>query len=151
MLPRLSGCREWGLKVYCDQRILVTAGAGEPPGLDEGVSLGRAYVLAQQRKARAVARAQDRVDELVDEVLDELSAHAVDVVEKDASRAPPDEQRGTLAASVALLLEHRAEEAFHAAVEGLGERLAPDGFSFEQSGPWAPYAFCQVDEERSEP
>jgi hypothetical protein len=143
-LDRLTGCREWGLKLFCDERRLAANLLAETDESgDPSLSPGRAYVLAKQREARATERAAERVDEIVDEVVDALEPHLVDVVERAAVQAPPD---GTTAAmNLAVLLTRGGEEAFRAAVEAEAERLALEGCRFELSGPWAPYGFCNLD------
>lgn len=145
-LGRLADCREWGLKLFCDERRLAESLAAEAAGdesEDPSVSPGRAYVLAKQREARAVARARERADEIVDEVLDALEPHHVEAIERAIGQAPVD--GATAEMNLAVLLTRGGEGAFRAAVEAEAERLAPEGCRFELSGPWAPYGFCNLD------
>ncbi len=142
-LQRLDGCREWGLKLFCDERILAARLGAEAEDEDPPASPGLAYVHAKQREARAAARATARVDEIVDEVLDALEPCVVEAVERVGGAAPEGGEAAEM--NLAILLKRGGEDAFHAAVEAEAERLAPEGCRFELSGPWAPYAFCNVD------
>lgn len=145
-LERLRSCQEWGLKLFCDERLLAAQIAAEAAADDEEVatvSPGRAYILAKQREARAAAQATERVDEIIDEVLDALEPHLVEAVERATGKAPT--ETGTAEMNLAVLLARGGEDAFRAAVEAEAERLAPSGCRFELSGPWAPYTFANLD------
>ena len=146
-LERLTGCREWGLRVFCDERRLaveLAVHAAEAAVDDEGLSPGLAYVAAKQREARAAARASERVDEVVDEILDSLEPLAVEAVEK-ATGAPDPGDGAIQALNLSVLLPRGGEASFQSAIEAEARRLAPQGFRFELSGPWAPYGFCNLD------
>ena len=146
-LDRLAGCREWGLKVYCDERRLaaeLAVRASEAEIDAPALSPGRAYVLAKQREARASEQASERVDQAVDEILDALEPVIAEAVERPlGARAKTD--GATQALNLAVLLARGSEEAFQAVVEAEARRLGPEGFCFELSGPWAPYGFCNLD------
>ena len=145
-LERLAGCREWGLKVFCDERRLageLAARAAEAVLDDDTLSPAAAYIQAKQREAQAIAGATERVDEAIDEILDALEPLVVEAVEK-AVTAQAEKDGATQAINLAVLLARGGEEAFQAAVESEARRLVGEGFRFELSGPWAPYGFCDL-------
>jgi hypothetical protein len=148
LIPRISGCDEWGLDLYCEQRrLLARILPGVPGGVSEDARINPedAYAVEKQRQARAVARATRRIDQAVDEVFDELSLHTTEMIEL-STPAGRDPQRGTLEKSLAVLVPRGSAEAFARAVHGLHERLAPDGFSLEASAHLTAYEFCRADD-----
>jgi Gas vesicle synthesis protein GvpL/GvpF len=153
-LERVSGCREWGLKVLCDHRRLAKIMAASPPELApdpsdvSGATPGLAYVLAKKREARAVQLAAERADDVIEEVLDALAPCAVETRCRPLLDAGTSGRRDAMELNLAALVEHGGEDTFRAAVGELAARFDPLGFTFLTSGPWAPYSFC--DEEASE-
>jgi hypothetical protein len=146
VIPRVSGCKEWSIELYCNNRRLLACVTPEvTPEEPARVNPAHAYAVEKQTQARAVVRATRRIDAVVDEVVNELSAHAAEIIELPTPGAR-DPRRGTLEKKLAALLARSRDEVFRAAVRRLHERLAPEGFSLEASGPGAPFAFCQIDD-----
>jgi anaerobic selenocysteine-containing dehydrogenase len=82
MIPRVSGCSEWSLDLYCNhRRLLACVTPDVTPEEPARVNPAHADAVEKQTQARAAMHATWRIDAVVDEVFDELSGHAAEIVE----------------------------------------------------------------------
>jgi hypothetical protein len=153
-LRRLKGREEWGLNVYVERARLREEVASMSPRLRELAERaetsapGQAYLLRKKidalrdEEARTVAR---RVASEIETALAAVSdgAARLRVMKDEAS------ERGELAARLAFLVARAQFDEFRATAERLAAEHAPNGFSFELTGPWPAYNFVVFDDEDS--
>lgn len=145
-LQRLSGRREWDLKVsYRRAELEQHAGAVSPEvrALDQEIAEappGRRFLL-ERKRADLVKRELTRsAHQVADELLAELRPLAENVV---PLTPPRDTAELPVLLAAALLLRREQEEPLRTLVAGRAEALQPLGFSVSVTGPWAPYRFLQ--------
>jgi hypothetical protein len=140
--------REYGLRLYRDEAMLLGAVATLSPRLAEleraaaAASPGQRYLL--ERKLETERRTESRrvSEETAREVYDTLSGDAV------AARRIPmprdvTERRAALALNAVFLVAPESYTTFRGSLGRLATRLEPSGFRFEFSGPWPPYHFVE--------
>ncbi|MDD5309891.1 MAG: GvpL/GvpF family gas vesicle protein [Deltaproteobacteria bacterium] len=139
---------EWGLKVFCDQgRLHAVVGLEDAQvrALDSEAakaSPGQAFVLRKRRDARLLDAAAARIDAMADETVEVLEHDAVDMrlrpllLEAATGRTEP------MVLNIAALVDKSSCSAFRDRHALLSARFQAEGFSFEASGPWPPYSFC---------
>lgn len=145
VLDRIRGREEWGVKLFCAEDQLRAAQAADPQAqaleaLLAGASPGYAYVLGKQRDARLAAVAAARIEEAVGDALDALEPGAADLQSLPLSGVK-------MVLNLAALVDLTRRPAFQSAVKRLARRWRGEGFTFEVSGPWPPFSFCQGDGE----
>ncbi|HEX2313909.1 MAG TPA: GvpL/GvpF family gas vesicle protein [Thermomonospora sp.] len=141
-LERITGRREWGVKVYAEPReepdpeSQTTAHDAKP---------GTSYLMrrrAQQRRREDLTR---RLAEQAEELHRALAKTAV-----ATRRHPPQDPRlsgrsGQMLLNMAYLVDEAEAGAFTRAVEEAAARS--DGLRVEATGPWPAYSFIDLDEE----
>lgn len=166
-LDRIAGCREWGLRVSCDRRLLEAAIAADLPAPPDGdgASAGLSYILAKKREAQVKDLAEQRLEEIIDEIIDLLEPHTAEICERPIRPVADDSPRAATVLRLASLVQYKtgakaqgeasddgaednedaSEDAFQRAVVEAAERYRSAGFEFELSGPWVPFSFCADD------
>lgn len=146
-LDFLSGRFEWGVKVFCDEGRLDAALCEDDPELlwlarsARSASPGLAYVLEKKRDARRAQLREERVADVTSALLDEISARTVALREKPCLSAELTGRSEPMVLNAAVLATRTDWEEVVGVVSDLAED-APDGFSFETSGPWPAYSFA---------
>ena len=147
-LDRVRAREEWGIKVYRDDsrlRAVVGLDDAQVLALDAAVakaSPGQAFILRKKRDARLAEAALARTDAMADEALETLESDAADLrlrplLSEEASGRPE-----PMVLNVAALVDITAREVLRTTLSRLSEHFEAEGFSFEASGPWPPYSFC---------
>jgi hypothetical protein len=142
---KLAGRREWGLKLYCDDarvRSAVAAEEGQERATSGAVPPGHAYVLAKRREFQLAGRAAALSDQIVKKVIDTLAPLAFETRVKPCLAQHLTRRPETMVLNLAALVDKSAEATFHAEIVYLAAQIGADGFSFNLSGPWPPYSFC---------
>jgi hypothetical protein len=140
--------REYGLRVYRDDRTLLGAVSTFSPRLAEiertaaAASPGQRYLLERKLDAERKSELRRVSEETAREVYGTLASDAV------ASRRIPmphdaTEERAALALNAVFLVAPEAYTSFRASLGRLAARLEPSGFRFEFSGPWPAYHFMK--------
>jgi hypothetical protein len=135
-LRRIGDTREWGVRLV---RSLDAepASVGPRSGDRSGVT-GTEY-LARRRRALAQHGEAEAAAEKAAAVLQEtLRPHVTESLRRGGATG------SSLLLDLAFLVRPDAEADFLAAAAELGERLAPEGFGVEVSGPWPPYSFVSL-------
>lgn len=140
-LERVSGCDEWGVRVRAGAGAGETAApagntavAGGPAAAQPGA--GIAYLRQRQEQLARVQRREQETATLAGEVDRRLSEIAVDAV---AGRG------GTgVLLDRSYLVRRDDLEAFIAAVDEGGDRLAEAGHELRLNGPWPAYSFVAL-------
>lgn len=131
-LERVRGRAEWGVKLHCDAGRLAGSLAGDASSPDSG----RGYLLKRKAELDAGARAAGAAAEVAAETHEALGEIADEAVISPA--------RTTEVLNAAYLVRDDAREAFMGRVDDL-QRRHEDAFTFEVTGPWAPYNFTSAD------
>jgi len=151
-LQIFRGRHEWGLKVYCDQKILhaqVAASDFDARSLDKAaksVSPGRAYVLTRKRDARVAEASDAWIDDAIDKIVAVVESSAFDLRSRPLLGEDVTGRNDTMVFNLAALVDESAQEAFLAAVKALSSRFGSYGFDLELTGPWPPYGFCDQEQ-----
>lgn len=146
-LERLSGRREWDLKVgYRRDELERHAGtvSEEVRALDAEIAEaapGRRFLLERKRaevvKRELGAAARAVAQQLLEEVRPLAEAAVALSPPRDAAELP-------VLLAAALLLRREAEPDARLLVQQRADALARLGFSVEFTGPWAPYRFLEA-------
>jgi Gas vesicle synthesis protein GvpL/GvpF len=142
-LDRISGRREWGVKVYPAQQSEPGSAAARE-GRPTGPGAGAAYLqrrrdeLAAQRSTRREAAASAEM------VHAELSRRAVAAGLHPPQAAELTGSKTPMILNAAYLLDDESGADFAAAVTDLAERHP--GVRLELTGPWPPYSFAGLRE-----
>jgi hypothetical protein len=144
-LSRIEGRTEWGAKAYADPEELAAPSAGEEHA--SGGGAGTAYLLRRRAQLSARQQVERKALAYADEIHARLARVAV------AARRHPAQhpqlvgrQEWMVLNGTYLVDDDRADE-FAGAVRALGARHP--GIAVELTGPWPPYSFAGVDEERA--
>jgi hypothetical protein len=146
VLRRVSGRREWGVKLY-PARQPEPGDAGGDAAAPTGPGAGAAYL--RRRRDQLASQKETRRDTLTsaEAIHAELSRHAA-----CARLYPPQAPQltGSQAPTVlnaAYLVDEEREGGFAAIAASLAERHP--GVRLELSGPWPPYSFAGAEERRA--
>jgi hypothetical protein len=155
LLQVFRGRHEWGLKVYCDQKILhaqVAAIDLDAMSLDEqakNASPGQAYVLTRKHDARVAEASDAWIDDSIDEIVGVVESSAFDLRSRPLLGEDVTGRNDTMVFNLAVLVDEAAQDTFQTAIDNLAARFGAYGFGLELSGPWPPYGFCDQ-EQRTE-
>lgn len=148
-LDRVSGAREWGLKVFCDRGHIKQHLAEASATVSD---LRRQIASAGEGTAFFLAR---RMERLADSEIDRTIAHHLQVIrqrltqtvrEVVAIKIQPPQVHGrdmTMIANYACLVPREADAAFANIVEDLCSTFGSLGYVYEATGPWPAYSFVE--------
>ncbi len=149
LLDRLDGKQEWTLRIELEPQLWSEALVRRPGTLralsDEiaGAAAGKAFLLRKKlddEKKRASREAEQQV---VSEVENEVMARLVcDTV------AETRQQRSGAFPQINVLIERDEETRLEELRDDLTRRYAGDGVTLVLTGPWPPYTFAVVSDER---
>ena len=144
----VGGCLEWGLKVYCDEsaiRARISIEDSRAQSLARAAEVatdGRAYLLHKRMQTYCAEAASARIDGMLDEILDQVEPRLVDARPKPLQPESAGDPRRPMVVNLVVLVEADQIDSFCETVDDLALHLADQGMSFELSGPWPPYSFC---------
>jgi hypothetical protein len=149
ILERVTGRREWGVRIRVDEAAARRALAEETASLRGGGGVsGKEFLRHKQRQRDAARELAARAREDVDEVLAALSREAAD---RRRLRAPTPEADDRLLLDAVFLVAEERTEAFEEQVREAAERLARHHCEVTLTGPWPPYNFARPAEETAGP
>ncbi|MBK1788269.1 GvpL/GvpF family gas vesicle protein [Prauserella sp. ASG 168] len=142
-LDQLTGRTEWGVKGYADPDALAEVAE---QAASEGSGAGTAYLLRRKAQLSARERAEQTAAARADRLHGEIAGLAT-----AARRHPPQDpklsgQRDWMVLNGAYLVDDVLADELAAIVERLGSELP--GVRLELTGPWPPYSFAGVEQER---
>lgn len=147
-LDRVTGAREYGVRVSADAAALAAAAESLDPTLATlereaaAASPGQGYLMRRKLdEARKVAR-RDAAERIARAVHDTLSPVARATVPRVATHATP---QPDVILNAAYLVTDDMLDAFRAALTMLLERFGASGVRFDFTGPWPPYNFVRAD------
>jgi hypothetical protein len=149
-LDRVTGCREWGLKLGADPSLARTAAQSAASLLPlqkelASASDGKAYFIRKKLKLAAEAEAQRMLTGRAIEIhqtLDALARQSIHVRTYPSLSTATGKQAMLL--NAAYLVEASAEDRFHSALHTLRGSMAALGLSDRVTGPWPPYNFVSL-------
>ena len=147
-LARLAGRREWGVRVWREERRFaerVDALSAPLRALAEeerAATPGRRFLIARKRDALRADEARRVSAELVERVLSRLRARAEEGKALPIPAAPGVRER-TLLLHAAFLVSADRYAGFEGEVQALAAATQDDGFAWEFTGPWPPYHFAK--------
>jgi hypothetical protein len=150
-LDRVSGCREWGLKLPADPAIAREAAASSPslaPIKEELAQAtdGKAFFIRKKLKLAIEAEAQRGLTARAIEVhqkLDSLARRSVHIRNYPSLSGAGAKGR-VLLLNAAYLVETSGEARFHGALDVMRRSFAAAGLSDALTGPWPPYNFVSL-------
>lgn len=147
-LARLAGRREWGVRVWREERrfaerVDALSDALRALGDEERAATpGRRFLIARKRDALRADEARRVSAEVVERVLARLRAQAEEGKALPIPAAPGVRER-TLLLHAAFLVPADRYAGFEREVQALAASTQDDGFAWEFTGPWPPYHFAQ--------
>lgn len=146
-LDRVTGAREYGVRVSADASALAAAAESLDPALAAlareaaAAAPGQAYLLRRKlEEARRGAR-RDAAERIGRAVHDTLAPHARETVPRVATQATP---QPDVLLNAAYLVADDWLDPFRAALTMLVQRFGPSGVRFDFTGPWPPYDFVRA-------
>jgi hypothetical protein len=140
--------REYGLRVYRDDAILLGAVTALVPRLAElereaaAAAPGQRYLLERKLEGERKTESRRLGDDVARETYDTLATHSVAArripMPRDAA-----ERRATLALNAVFLVAPESYTRFRSTLGQLAARFEPSGFRFEFTGPWPAYHFME--------
>lgn len=149
-LARLSGRREWDLKMTYDPQVLaqhlgeVSERVGAMDREMEAAAPGRRYLMERKREKLVRQETSRTARTLAQELFAALEAHAEDARTLPLQRVGDEEGAGGLVLNGALLFDAAGAERALARFEEERTRLEALGLEPELTGPWAPYRFLEA-------
>ncbi len=151
-LKWLADCDEWTVRVYSEAASLSQSLVREHPRIQQlqqeidSVTPGRAYLLKRRLLNELTALVQNTEAERADEAFARMG-HASRASMVQAQNTSSDRGHGETEILRAVFLVTRSDRAtFLREVETTASRDA--GIRSEHSGPWPPYSFARLEEER---
>jgi len=149
-LSRLAGKREWGVKAWCDRKVL----AQRVEEVSDRVqklkvemaqrSSGAAYFV-KKRLEETFAEEMERVsDECTQYSHDRLAAHAEEAVINPLQSSEFTGRNEPMLLNGAYLVAEEQLVVFRAELTGLEEEYGHLGFTYRLTGPWPPYNFVSI-------
>ena len=146
-LNSVSGCSEWGVKVYCDNQKLERQVLEQ----DEHIQLLEKQIaelkagtsfLMKKRKARLAQEALARIcNQRIDECHSHLVAFASGVEQVALQKGSIADRANSMVLNNAYLVDDRRSDDFEKMVGWLNQQFGEQGFEVSLSGPWPPYHF----------
>jgi hypothetical protein len=146
-LARLKGKQEWGVKVYCDEKVLAQKVEDIDPNIKERrnelskKSGGATYFMKKKLDETVLAQAAQLSDEKAQYCHDQLSTCCVEAALGSLQNKAAEGDPGEMVLNGAYLVAAEQWLSFDAALQSLNAELGPLGFRLELTGPWAPYNF----------
>jgi hypothetical protein len=155
-LTRLEGKREWGVKVYCDNKIL-TQRAGQVSDRVKEIeaemaakSSGAAYFMKKKLEETIAAEVERISDEFAQRSHDRLSGCAAEAIISPLQSKELTGRQEAMVLNGAYLVAEDQLAAFRAELASLQDEYGALGVSYEMTGPWPAYSFAAIDLTASE-
>lgn len=154
-LGRIRGASEWGVKLYCDGAALRRRLAAESAALREtGEALAQASPGAgfflQKKLAKALdGEAGAAVAAWVDRIHRSLDGCARESVATELQPPAVHGRPADMVMNAAYLVADDRRMQFRRKLARLNEQFSRHGFEHELTGPWPPYHFVSLGEEKN--
>jgi len=151
-LEKLEGNEEWGVKIFCDKEKLEESLSQEVEGLpqiDEQIKSsapGKAFFLKKKREELLNTAVKEAITKYGQNSVEMLSGKSVTIRRNELLPKEATERKDDMILSVAFLVEKSRITRFLLVLDDLKVKYSHKGLSFDYTGPWPPYNFCQLPE-----
>jgi len=148
-LKNLEGKEEWGVKIYCDIKRLKAAVIKEEDGIlkiDEEINSslpGKAYFLKKKKEELIKDAASKKINKYGEACFEILKGLSIEARINKLLPKEVTEREDDMVLNSAFLVDKTKVEEFIEATDNLRIKYNGEGFSFDCTGPWPPYNFCQ--------
>jgi hypothetical protein len=147
IVERLRDREEWGVNVYSDRTLLMSAITSLSPRLKDlteragTASPGESYLLQKKIETLKVDEARVETNRAIGEIEELLRSESVDARRLRVLKVEATEH-GELKAKFAFLIQRSQFQRFQSAAEKIARELKSSGISLELTGPWPAYNFA---------
>jgi hypothetical protein len=152
-LEKLKGTEEWGVKIFYDKekvkKSLRQEKVAELQQMDEQINSstpGRVFFLRKKREELLNAAVNDAVAKYGQDSIEMLSRKSIAIRRNELLPKEATERKDDMILNVAFLVEKSRTTQFLLVLDDLKVRYGDKGLSFDCTGPWPPYNFCQLPE-----
>ncbi|MFH1891838.1 MAG: GvpL/GvpF family gas vesicle protein [Candidatus Zixiibacteriota bacterium] len=155
-IEKLEGTEEWGVKIFCDREKLEKSLITEIEGLSQIDKLinssapGKVFFLRKKREELIDSAAKEAIRKCGQESVDMLSRRSIAIRRNELLPREATPGRDEMILNVAFLVEKSRVTRFLLVLDDLKVRYSHKGLSFDCTGPWPPYNFCQLSEGRAQ-
>ena len=154
-LQKLRGLEEWGVKIYCDRERLRASLSHDTEILEMDREIaasapGKAFILKKKKEALLDLKTAAKLNEHGQASFDLLRGLCARSRINKLLPKEVTEKTEDMILNAAFLIRTDGVRAFAEAVDGLKARHEAGGLSFDRTGPWPPYNFCDFSVERAE-
>jgi pyruvate/2-oxoglutarate dehydrogenase complex dihydrolipoamide acyltransferase (E2) component len=141
-LAHLATHREWGVRLSQDDSAKEPEEEREDAGARRRDMTGTSYLASRRDALQESQRAEQQNAALTERAEEALSEHAVDVARRGGGPG------SALLTDLAYLVPATSEDSFLAAAERLSGEVAREGLLLDVTGPWPPYSFASLQDDR---
>lgn len=150
ILTDLEGKEELGIKIYCDLKRLRKIIEKEDERIKEkekeiaSASLGKAYLLSKKKDELIKNIINEKISEWTKYWFDKLKNKSLDA---KINKILPKEVTGKeqdMVLNIAFLIDRKQRKDFEDVIGYLKTKYSNNGFTFDYTGPWPCYNFCQT-------
>jgi len=152
-LEKLKGAEEWGVKVFYDKekvkKSLHQEEVAELQQMDEQINSstpGRVFFLRKKRDELLNAAVNDAIAKYGQDSFEMLSRKSIATRRNELLPKEATERKDDMFLNVAFLIEKSRLTQFLLVLDDLKVKYGDMGLSFDCTGPWPPYNFCQLSE-----
>lgn len=151
VLSRLEGTIEWGVKLYCDRRLLVAWVQENSEALRPQrekiarVSEGAAYFLSKKLERTAEEEVERVMGAAVRESHQRLADRAREAVANPVQPPQIHGRRAEMVLNGAYLVDETELDSFRSVLATLEQTYESQSFRYELTGPWPPYNFAALE------
>ena len=144
---RIDGALEWGVKTFCDRKLLSQRVTGTDPqicDLKSAISKqgeGKAFFLRRQIEQLILKEVEQTLEQCVAETREQFKSKAL---EETLVKLQPPTVHGhdhDMVNNISYLIARGTEDAFLQSLEDLRVAHAPFGLDYQMNGPWPAYSF----------
>jgi len=150
-LRRLQGHEEWGVKIYCDMSRLRAwlAQNAEILKIDSEIGSaapGRSFILRKKKEARLDTFTTAKLNECGQASFDRLKTLSARTRINKLLPEEVTERKEDMILNAAFLIDKNKVKTFIETVGQLKAQQESNGLSFDCTGPWPPFNFCDFSE-----
>jgi len=146
-LGRIDGALEWGVKTFCDRKLLrqhVAGAVSEISSLESEIAdqgEGKAFFLRRRIERLILEEVEKTLEQCVAGTQEQLKPS---VIEETLVKLQPPTLHGhehDMISNRSYLIARGTEDAFMQSLENLRVAYAPLGLDYQMNGPWPAYSF----------
>ena len=153
-LMNLEGKEEWGIKIYCDVERLKGSTIKEEDEIlkiDKEInssSSGKAYFLKKKKEELIKDALNKTINEYGQKSFETLKGLSIEARINKLLPKEVTEKKDDMILNSAFLIDKNKVTEFIQATDELKTEYNDKGLSFDCTGPWPPYNFCQFAKEK---